>query len=125
MQTTSQILYDGVGNVTMHFTGLSEGDNETLALKVDCSVLQPPCRSVKIMDMEYEISGGLVELFWDALDPVKFQELAKHGTFEHYRINGRVNPTMNAGGTGNILLSTIGFDIGSTYSIKLEMKKKF
>ncbi len=126
MQTTSQILYDGVGNVTMQFTGLSEGDNEALALKVDVSELQPPCRSVKIMCIEYEVVGGLLELFWDALDPVKFLELASVGSFNYERENGMVNKFMsNPDATGDIKFSTQGFDIGSSYSIKLVMKKKY
>lgn len=127
MQTTSQILYDGIGNVTMQFTGLSEGDNETLVTKVDVSALQPICRSVKIMDIEYEVSGGLLELFWDStMDPAKFLELASVGSFDYCRENGLINPLMASGlGTGNIKFSTVGFDVGSTYSIKLKMKKKF
>ena len=126
MITTSQVLYDGQGNVTMQFTGLSEGDNETLVTKVDVSELQPAPVSVKIMDLNYDVSGGLLQFYWDALDPVKFLELAGNNSIEYNRTNGLVNSAKDLPGfTGDIKISTMGFDIGSSYSFKLVMKKKY
>lgn len=126
MITTSQVLYDGQGNVTMQFTGLSEGDNETLVTKVDVSALTPVPVSTKIMDVEYDVSGGLLQIFWDALDPVKFLELAGNSKICYERENGAVNKAKDLPGfTGDIKISTVGFDVGSSYSFKLVMKKKY
>ena len=126
MAITSQILYDGQGNVTMQFTGVSDGSNETLITKVDVSELQPPPVSVKIMDLNYDVSGGLLQFYWDALDPVKFLELAGNNSIEYNRTNGLVNAAKDLPGfTGDIKISTMGFDIGSSYSFKLVMKKKY
>ena len=125
MQTTSQILYDGAKNVVMQFTGVNDGSGgETLVTKVDVAALNPVPDTVKITEIEYEVSGGIVRMYWDADDPVEFLDLSSVGEFEYCDIGGLVNAG-GAGRTGNIKFSTIGFDSGSSYSIKLTMKKKF
>lgn len=125
MQTTSQLLYDGVRNLAMQFTGVHDGSGgETLVTKVDVAELTPIPDTVKITEIEYEVSGGLLRMYWDADDPVEFLALAGVGSFDYRDFGGMVN----AGGfgrTGNIKFSTIGFDSGSSYSVKLTMKKKF
>ena len=125
MQTTKQTLYDGKRNTVMQFTGMSEGDNETLVLKVDTSLLLPVPATLKITNIQYEVVGGIVRLFWDhSISPVPFLDLASVNEINYEDIGGMVN-SAGAGATGNILLSTLGFDSGSSYSIKLAMKKKF
>lgn len=125
LTTTSQVIYDGLRHVSMQFTGSGDGaGDETLALKVDCSALNPPCRSVKIRSISYDVGYGVVELLWDAVQPVPFAELTESGCPLDYR---RINGLVNNGGdtaTGNILLSTKGFELNSTYTIVLEMIKK-
>lgn len=122
--TTSQVLYDGDRNVVMQFTGIGDGaGDETLALKVDCSALNPPCRSVKIKCIQYDVAQGALELLWDAATPVSFLLLDGHDEIDYRKINGLVN----GGGvtaTGNILFSTKSFELNSTYSVVLEMRKK-
>lgn len=124
-QTTSQILYDGNRNVVMQFTGVSDGaDPESNVVKVDMSALNPVPKSVKIMKSNYDVQGGVVQLLWAAADPVPFALLEGHDQFDYESIGGMVN---GGGDTanGNILLSMLGFEAGSTYTIKLEMVKKF
>ena len=123
--TTVLKLHDGERNVVMQFSGVSDGEgNEVNERKVDVSSLTPPCSSVSIRKMMYEVSGGIVELKWDADDPVVFDRLAKTGIVDYSRIGA----VINGGGpsaTGDILISTLGFDSGSSYSVKLEMIKKY
>ena len=123
--TTAQVLYDGLRNVTMQFTGTGDGGGDEInALKVDCSALNPPCKSVAIKRIDYDVGYGVVEMLWDADIPVPFLELTESGfPLDYKRINGLVNgggPSAN----GNILFSTKGFELKSTYSIVLEMRKK-
>lgn len=125
MQTSSRILYDGVRNAIVQFTGVSDGSVETLEKKVDLSLLGNSVRRVKIMCIQYEVSGGLVRLYWEAADPVTILDLATVGEFDYSRSNGLLNDAGDSADvTGNILLSTIGFDIGSSYSIKMVLRKK-
>lgn len=125
MQTTAVVLYDGYRNLIMQLTGVSDGSgDETLATKVDVTTLSPPCKNVKILDYQYEVSGGLLQMYWDADNPVMFEALAGMGERDFDDIRGMTNgggPTA----TGNILFSTQGFDSGSSYSVTLTMKKKY
>ena len=123
--TTSQVLYDGVRNCVMQFTGVGDGTgDETNATKVDCRALNPPCVSVAIKKITYDVGYGVVEMLWDADIPVPFLELTETGAPIDY---GRINGIVNGGGpsaNGNIMFSTKGFELNSSYSITLEMRKK-
>lgn len=124
-QTTSQVLYDGTRNVVMQFTGVSDGaDPESNVVKVDMSALNPRPASVKIMKSTYDVQGGVVQLSWAAVEPVPFLMMEGHDEFDYEKIGGMVNGGGDTA-SGNILLSMLGFEAGSTYSIKLEMVKKF
>lgn len=125
--STSLVLYDGLRNVVMQFTGTGDGaGDETNTLKVDCAALTPPCRSVAIKKITYDVGYGVVEMLWeDAMGQhVPFHELAEAGApFDYCRINGLTNKGPDTA-TGNILFSTKGFELNSTYSVTLEMRKK-
>ena len=129
--TTSQVLYDGNQNLNMLITGLNDGSaNDTLLPVVDLSTVNYLPPFVKILRMDWDVNGGVVKLFWDAPDPVQFDTLASIGNRDYRYTGGLQNPSRdnafpNSGGNGNILLSTVGFDVGSSYSIRLIMRKKF
>lgn len=121
--TTSQVVYDGLRNVIMQFTGRSDGEGqETNVVKVDVSSLTPPCDKVRIHKITYDIRGGMVELLWDDQTPVPFLELSGPNEIEYCRAPLQNGATDSA--SGDILLSTKGFELNSSYSIKIEMKKK-
>jgi len=126
VQTTSQVLYDGNKNVVMQFTGICDGTgDEIAAIKVHMADLTPVPLSVKVKCLEYNISGGgLVQFLWAATENVPFLILNGYDDIDYSFINGMTN---GGGDTanGDILFSTLGFDAGSTYSIKLEMLKKY
>ena len=122
---TSEILYDGRRNVIMQFTGISNGTGqETNVTKVDISQLMPKPITVKIERIEYDVTGGVVKLAWDADEDVNFAVLTGFDELDYCNINGMVN-SAGYGKTGNILLSTSGFEENSAYTIKLNMIKKF
>ena len=122
--TTSQIVHQGPRNLVMHLTGICDGTGEeNKVVKINVATLVPRCDEVKIMRIEGNVAYGVVELFWDALVPVKCLELSDNIDFDYTRSGGLGN---NAGGgkTGNLLLSTVGFELNSTYSLHLELRKK-
>lgn len=126
IQATSRVIIDGPRNLVMQFTGVCDGigSNETNEIKVDVSELVPAPRNVSIEHVQYEVSGGIVRVLWNANDPVTALDLASVGEFYYRDIGG----LPNGGGdtaNGDILFSTLGFDVGSSYSVKLTMKKKF
>ena len=121
---TSTVVNDGYHNHVVHLTGISDGSGqETNVTKVDVSSLMPPCAAVKIMKIQYTVSYGVVKLTWDALTPEDFLILDGQGEFDYCRIGGLVN-TVGDSATGDLLLSTLGFELNSTYSILLELVKK-
>ena len=129
--TTNSILYDNNQNTTVLITGLNDGSpNDTLLTVVDLSTLTylPPFVAIRWMD--WDVNGGVVKLFWDEADPYQFETLASIGNRDYTFISGLQNPGRNplfgnSGGNGNILLSTVGFDVGSSYTIRMKLRKKF
>ena len=124
----TQILHDGVNYVTVHLTGLCDGllGNENNELKVDVSALNPPCVKLSLIKLTHAVNGGSVSLAWQAQDPESFAEFSGLGDFSYANENGIQNDLTNRNGkTGNIVLTTRNFDNGSTYLIKLVLKKKY
>ena len=122
--TTVQTLHEGPRNLIMQWTGVSDGaGSENKIKKVDVSTLTPACSSVSVRKITGTVEFGIVELYWDALTPVKFAELSGTIDLDYDRISGLRN---NAGGgkNGDLLLSTVGFELDSTYNLQVEMIKK-
>lgn len=122
---TTQIVHDGTRNVTMLLTGLCDGTggDETNVVKVDVSALDPNLGTVKVEKITYDVGYGVVKLSWDAVTPVDFLVLEGLGAFDFTTCGGLVN-TAGETATGDIVLSTVAFDLNSSYSILLKMIKK-
>mgnify|MGYP001564784837 FL=1 len=122
VSATVRKLIDGPRNVAFNLTGLGDGmGQETLVVKVDASALTPP-GTVRVEKLTGTVEFGIVELFWDALVPVKFAELSGQFDLDYCRVGGLTNDA-GGGKTGDILLSTVGFELNSTYTILLELVK--
>lgn len=122
IEVTSQTLHEGQRNLVMQITGVSDGSgNEDKVTKVDVSAFASAAVSVR--KISGTVNSGIVELYWDALEPVKFAELSGDIILDYSRISGLPN---NGGGgkTGDILLSTVGFELNSNYNLQVEMIKK-
>jgi hypothetical protein len=125
--TATVNLQDGGRTVVLFLTGNSEdGENESLVSKIDAAGLTPPARQLRIMKMEYNVSGGIVSLYRDTTNPIKIIDLAGDGAFDFTAMGGMPEAEVDGSDadTASLLLSTVGFDIGSSYAIKLELKKK-
>lgn len=123
---TTHIAHDGERNVLVQLVGVSNGtDQETDEKKIDVEALSPTPTSVKIRMIDFVVSGpGTVTLSWEAVPtPVPFAVLQGHGDFKYDKIEGL--PNLAADKTGNILLSTTGFEADSSYTIALSMIKKY
>ncbi len=127
ISTTSQVVFDGNRRTTMQFTGISDGSgNLNLATLVDCKALNPKCQAVKVQAITGFVSYGIVELFWEALPPVKFAELGVEAIEIDYSQEGNLtNKVAGPDATGNILISTQGFAAGSHYSLLIDLIKRY
>lgn len=126
MHATTQVLHDGSRNCIVLLTGHTDGGNadEEGVVKVDLSQLAPRPTRVKVRSINYDVQGGVVELAWQADDPVAFAQLEGHDQLAFPETGGIWNNAAN-NVTGNILLTTRGFGGGSSYSIALKMTKHY
>lgn len=126
IEATQRTIYDGTRNVHVLLTGICDGtgSDENNVVKVDVSELNPVGNRVKIKEVEAAVSGGAVKLSWDAAPPEDFLVLEGNAEFCFESIDGLPNTADAETATGDILLSTVGFDLNSTYSILLKMIKK-
>lgn len=121
--TTSRVVHDGERNLVMQFTGYADDTaQETNEIKVDASEFG--CSTVKITKIVSTVTNGKVKLTWDS-DPTPTDFIILEGSGDEfcYGERGLTNDAPDLA-SGDILLSTIGFEAGSSYSILLKMKKK-
>lgn len=125
--TTAQPIFDGNRTVSYQYTGISDGSgNLTGAVLVDPTALSPKAAAVKVVKISGTVSYGVVELSWDALPPVKFAELSGDSICIDYSRQGALNNKIaGPDATGKILISTLGFSAGSTYSLTIDMTKRY
>lgn len=129
ISVSTQLLYDSNRNAVVQLTGYSSslgGDSqETNVIKVKASDLLPSSnRQLKIMKVTFSVGGGGVELKWAGDDPQPFLFLQGVGKFNYRLIKGASNPgSQDNTISGDISLSTFGFDLNSSYSILLELVK--
>lgn len=122
---TSAILQDGRRNAVVQLTGISDGSGQEIGeVKVDMSDLNPSPKSVKVNRIQYDVNGGDVKLSWDGDVDIDFAVLTGRNTLDYCKINGMVNSADDPK-SGNILLSTLGFELNSSYTIKLDLIKKY
>lgn len=129
MIVTTRVLYDSNRNAVVQLTGRNDGmggdSQETNVTKIKVSDLLPSSnRQLNITKVTFAVGGGAVELKWAGDDPQPFLFLQGVGKFNYRFIKGASNPgSQDNTISGDISLSTFGFDLNSTYSILLEMVK--
>lgn len=123
MQTTQQTLHNGARNAVIQVTGMGDGSgNENRVVKVHLADLK--AKAISVRKIVYSIGYGLVKLSWDALTPVDFALLPnEYGEIDYSNISGLKNGG-GGGATGDILLTTVGFELASTYMITFHLIKK-
>lgn len=125
IHATTQVLHDGSRNCIMLLTGRADGSaDEEGVVKVNLSQLAPRPTRVKMRSINYNVQGGVVELAWQADDPIAFAQLEGQAELAFPETGGIWNNAAN-NVTGNILLTTRGFGGGSSYCIALKMTKHY
>lgn len=105
---TSQTIENGPRNLVMKFTNVSDGTGESDVVKVDVSALGVSTTSMKVRKIWYNVTGGAVNIEWDATADQSAFYLSGHGWIDIEDTQGAFNPA-GAGNTGDILFSTSGF----------------
>lgn len=123
IQTTQQVLHNGARHAVIQVTGVSDGSgNEKNVVKIRLSDLG--VKNIGVRKIVYNIGYGVVQLSWDALTPVPFATLPDgYGMIDYSRISSLKNGG-GKGATGDILLSTVGFELASSYMLTIDLVKK-
>lgn len=116
-------------NGRFHITKLiniSDGTGESLVTKVDITTLKnwqgQTCTRTRVREIYFNIQGfASVRLYWDHTTDDEIAVLSGSGYIDATAINGFPDPS-TAGGNGNILLTTNGGGLGSTYTIILVLE---
>jgi len=120
----------GFKEVTLHLTGVAlsvsaSGEEETDVVKLDISELRKvngdiPTRTV-VKYLSWDISGlKNVILEWDRAPDKVIAVLSERGEIKH----GIVDESDGTDGTGDIMLSTNGVALGSSYDIMMTVGLK-
>ena len=128
---TTQTIIDGERNCVMKFTNVSDGTGESAVAKVDVSALAAnsagqACTEVHIQRIYWMTVGMSVKLEFDASTNVLLTHIPADATGDEYYDNFTAIPNnAGSGKTGDIDFTTVGHSSGDSYSIILEMIKRY
>ncbi len=118
---TSQVLHSGGRDYIGIFTNNSDGTGEAAVQKVDISALTGAPATVKIKRIKYSVStGGSVLIAFDHTTDDTVAIVTGNGEMDLRNFGGSHDPA-SAGGTGDIMFTTIGFAAADSYMIVLEL----
>lgn len=133
---TKTTLVDDGYRYGIHLTNISDGTGETNVIKADKSAIGvasdgAEAASLDLAQARWSIQGmTYVKLSWDHnTDDVAFIMAAGSGYEDFVRPGGgfggggKISDPRSTGGTGDVLLTTIGAVSGGTYDITLWFQK--
>jgi hypothetical protein len=134
----TQVLENGQQWYRVKFTSVSDGTGETAVVKIDPTstgalgvTIQGntlyPGTHLKIMRMDYTVSGMTLQIDWDASTDVTAWLLQGFGKLDFRKSGGLFVPQSGgapvAGATGKVLFTTLGAGGGSSYTVDMWCKK--
>ena len=128
---TSQTLIDGPKQAVMKFTNVSDGSGESAVVKVDVSALSDSvdgdtCTGVVIERIWWQCIGMKVQILWNASSNVFCIELGENQSGSHdYSSFGGLTNNAGSGKDGDLLFTTVGASSADTYTVILDMRKKY
>ena len=121
---TSTIIQDGHRNVIVRLTGLSDGTGETAVVKVNILDLDPMPDRLAVESIVYDLSGMQATLLWEGTPNKTIATISSGQGDMCFEDIGGLSYS-GPGQTGNILLTTISAGSNDTYTIVLNLRKKF
>lgn len=122
---TTQMIRSTPHKLALVLTGISDGTGETNVVKIDKSALTDANGSephhLVIDAVEYAINGMAVKLSFDHTADDTALVLSGTGNMYFESLGGLHDP-VSSGGTGDLLLSTLGHSSGDTYTLMLQLR---
>lgn len=128
VKVTTTVINNGQRNLNLLFVGQGDGQGQVTLLKIMDAIayIPPGVRPIRVDKITSDVGYGIVTLYWEAAIPKPFAILGGTGqVFDYKNAGGITVPSAQSleGVTGSILLSTVGFEAGSTFTLKLDMVK--
>jgi len=117
---TTNVVFSGQTRYAARFTGISDGTGETNVVKIDISTLPGAPTYTAIEELSWDVQGwSAVKISWDHTTDDTADVVSGRGA-RSYKELGYLFDPQSAGGTGDILFSTLGTPTsGYTYDITL------
>lgn len=122
---TSRVLVSGPRRHVVALTGISDGTGESGVVKIDKSTLkdasgQEPS-TLTIQKIQWTMQGyTCIKLAFDHTTDDTAVVIAGDGCLDFAPYGGLKDPA-SAGGTGDLLLTSVGAAAGDTYTVVLDM----
>lgn len=120
---TTKVLHSGTKRHVAVFTNASDGTGEAAVAKVDISGLDGAPTVTAIDRVQYSCSGMAVKVGFDHTADDFVLVLQGDGEIDFSRYGGLTDPA-SAGGTGDIVFTTLGATANDSYTILLDLKLK-
>lgn len=117
----------GFRKYAVRLTGISDGTGETGVIKVNLSELRTPAGKKPAKSIIEKLAWNLrgynnITLYWDRASAETIAVLSDSGELCLKKEGGQADP--GDGGTGDILLSATGADLGDAYDITIWFRVK-
>ena len=123
---TTHTIHNGARRHVVLLQSVSDGTGETAAVKIDKSGLvnskgvEPD--NLALLEVKWNIQGFTgVNLLWDHDTDDEMLSLSGDGSLDFTQHGALVDPD-STGGTGDVLLTTVGAALGDAYQIMLVFK---
>lgn len=117
---TTQTLVSGSRRVVRVFTNVSDGVGESAVNKIDISAMEGAPTIVKINKVTWSCRGMAVRVLFDHTTDDTVLVLHGEGQFDFTAYGGLHDPA-SAGGTGDVLFTTINQVTNDSYTIMIDV----
>jgi len=114
-------VFSGSKRKVLAFTNVSDGTGESAVLKIDISALTGAPTAVRIQKLWYSVSGMALRILFDHNTDDTILVLGGNG-FLDFTAMGNLPDPASAGGTGDILFTTIAQVANDSYSVIMEIE---
>jgi len=123
---TTNVVYTGPTKHVVQLINTSDGTGESAVIKVDKSALTSTAGvapdNLALMEVQWNIHWfTAVDLLWDHTTDDEMLTLNGNG-YKDFREHGALYDPGTTGGTGDVLLTTVGAISGATYDIVLSFQ---
>lgn len=125
----SNVIFSGERKYAIQLTCVSDGTGETNVTKVDISTLLnlagQPCTRTAIEEIKWDVQGfSSVRLSWDHTTDDVAAIMSGRGAVSYAHLGYLFDP-QSAGGTGDLLLTSVGAAAGATYDITVVLQLRY